>query len=301
MLYSNDSSSSGSTSEDTEHFSDAVQNLIIVGILIVAILLSALISVKRWNRFLPESGAAMIFGCAVGLTLALISSAAKWEKSFEFQPEIFYWILLPPIIFEAGFSMNRKNFFRNMGTILLFAVFGTMISFLLIGYGLFWLTKIGAITSLSISHPLESLLFGALLSATDPVATLSILGSLGEDVDQLLHSLIFGESVLNDAMAIVLFRTLSSFEDSLSFTVSDLTFCIGQFFIVSISSIAIGIGMGLISAFFFQTNAEHYAQFTALRAFSDGVVCIPFLFGLRTTSNVWSDEFVSYWSCDEAL
>lgn len=53
---------------------------------------------------------------------------------------------------------------------------------------------------------MHSLLFGALISAVDPVATLSIMGSPELKTNKLLYSLVFGESVLNDAVAIVLFK-----------------------------------------------------------------------------------------------
>lgn len=51
---------------------------------------------------------------------------------------------------------------------------------------------------------IPSLLFGSLISATDPVTVLAIFHDLHVDHD--LYSLVFGESVLNDAVAIVLFR-----------------------------------------------------------------------------------------------
>ena len=57
--------------------------------------------------------------------------------------------------------------------------------------------------------PLEALIFGSLISATDPVTVLAIFGTQGADRD--LYSLVFGESVLNDAVAIVLYQTLDSF------------------------------------------------------------------------------------------
>jgi sodium/hydrogen exchanger 8 len=50
-------------------------------------------------------------------------------------------------------------------------------------------------------------MFGSLISATDPVTVLSIFQELGSDVN--LYALVFGESVLNDAMAISLYRTMS--------------------------------------------------------------------------------------------
>lgn len=51
---------------------------------------------------------------------------------------------------------------------------------------------------------LESFAFGSLISAVDPVATLAIFQAL--DVDAILYMLVFGESVLNDAVSIVLTR-----------------------------------------------------------------------------------------------
>lgn len=48
----------------------------------------------------------------------------------------------------------------------------------------------------------ESFAFGSLISAVDPVATLAIFHAL--DIDPILYMLVFGESVLNDAVSIVL-------------------------------------------------------------------------------------------------
>ena len=78
---------------------------------------------------------------------------------------------------------------------------------------------------------------GALISATDPVATLSIFADM--DVPPVLYNLVFGESVINDATAIVLFRTLEEFyETPLSWGTLPLMFW--RFFTIATGSIIIG-------------------------------------------------------------
>jgi solute carrier family 9 (sodium/hydrogen exchanger), member 8 len=103
--------------------------------------------------------------------------------------------LLPPIIFEAGYSLKRKDFFQNIGAITLYAMAGTMISTFIVGYAVFYSAKMGLYGTHAIDteNPMEALLFGALISAVDPVATLSIMGSPEMNCDPLLYSLVFGE------------------------------------------------------------------------------------------------------------
>jgi len=95
--------------------------------------------------------------------------------------------------------LKKGNFFQNFGSILVFAIFGTAISAFVMGSGVFLLGQTTLI------HPLDaktSFAFGSLVSAVDPVATLAIFNAL--DIDPILYMLVFGESILNDAVAIVL-------------------------------------------------------------------------------------------------
>ena len=86
-----------------------------------------------------------------------------------FQPELFFFLLLPPIIFEAGYTLRRKDFFRNFGTIIAYAVLGTLVSTFIIGYITFWAAKQGYI-DIDAENPLEALLFGSLISAVSAIA-----------------------------------------------------------------------------------------------------------------------------------
>lgn len=90
-----------------------------------------------------------------------------------------------------------------------------------------------------------SLVFGALISAVDPVATLAIFSAL--DVEPTLHMLVFGESVLNDAVAVVLYRTLLNFIQA-EFTPQLVGLAFLQFFTSFFGSALLGIAFSLVSA-----------------------------------------------------
>ncbi|RDD41275.1 Sodium/hydrogen exchanger 9 [Trichoplax sp. H2] len=124
-----------------------------------------------------------------------------------FDPEVFFYVLLPPIIFYAGYDLRRRHFFRNFGSILLFAMIGTTISCFVIG-GIMY-AFVSRIRSVNGFNFVDCLLFGAMISATDPVTVLAIFHDL--HVDSKLYALVFGESVLNDAVAIVLYSSILTY------------------------------------------------------------------------------------------
>jgi NhaP-type Na+/H+ or K+/H+ antiporter len=95
--------------------------------------------------------------------------------------------------------------------IVIFAVWGTFMSTVLsaavVYYGTRWITFCTSIPFI------ESLAFGALISSIDPIAVLSVLSNMGMSDKDPIYVLIFGESLLNDGVAIVLFQTLVHFMD----------------------------------------------------------------------------------------
>jgi NhaP-type Na+/H+ or K+/H+ antiporter len=124
-----------------------------------------------------------------------------------FSPDIFFVALLPPIIFNSGLRIGPL-FFRHIAPIVLFAGLGTTISAVSVALFLKLILQLGFFGDFAPTF-FELLTFGALISSTDPVCTLAVLQA--KKVDPQLFYLVFGESVLNDVLSIVLFDSLSKF------------------------------------------------------------------------------------------
>uniref|UniRef100_A0A8C0NA56 Cation/H+ exchanger transmembrane domain-containing protein n=1 Tax=Canis lupus familiaris TaxID=9615 RepID=A0A8C0NA56_CANLF len=184
-------------------------------------------------------------------------------RKVTFDPEVFFNILLPPIIFYAGYSLKRRHFFRNLGSILAYAFLGTAISCFVIGSIMY-----GCVTLMKVTGQLagdfyftDCLLFGAIVSATDPVTVLAIFHELQVDVE--LYALLFGESVLNDAVAIVLSSSIVAYQpagdNSHTFDVTAMFKSIGIFLGIFSGSFAMGAATGVVTSY--------VTKFTKLREF----------------------------------
>ena len=168
------------------------------------------------------------------------------ETKAVFDPEVFFYALLPPIIFFAGFGMKKRFFFRNLGAILTFAFLGTTISCIIFGtlmYG--YVSMLGGNKDYSGFDFHQCMLFGSLISATDPVTVLSIFSDLNVEVD--LYAIVFGESVMNDAVAIVLYRSIQTYKYE-TFTALSFLEALGGFVGVFGGSFVLGCVMGLGTA-----------------------------------------------------
>jgi CPA1 family monovalent cation:H+ antiporter len=134
---------------------------------------------------------------------ALLSNLAEhWPlfqplKDFELSPEVMLFIFLPALIFESGFALDARQLTKDLPAILILAIPGMLISTFIVGLGV-WLTLD--------TRLIIALVFGALISATDPVAVVALFKELG--APNRLNVLVEGESLLNDATAIVAFSIL---------------------------------------------------------------------------------------------
>ncbi|KAJ3193087.1 monovalent cation:H+ antiporter, CPA1 (nhx1), partial [Irineochytrium annulatum] len=177
--------------------------------------------------------------------------ATDIQQLVTFNHKYFFNLLLPPIILNSGYDLKRKNFFRNFGTILTFAFAGTMISTLIIGV-LLYLVVLTGLHSMSLTL-LDCIVFGAILSSTDPVTILAIFHQM--KVDPKLYAIIFGESILNDSVAIVLFATLGQFHGK-EVTFFNVLHGIGNSSYLLSNAIKLS---GIVSLLFCGITLKHYA------------------------------------------
>lgn len=222
-------------------------SLLVIGICII--LVHLLIKFKL--HFLPESVAVVSLGILMGGFIKIIEfqELANWKEEEMFRPNMFFLLLLPPIIFESGYSLHKGNFFQNIGSITLFAVIGTAFSAFIVGGGIYFLGQADVIYKMTMT---DSFAFGSLISAVDPVATIAIFNAL--NVDPVLNMLVFGESILNDAVSIVLTNTAEGFfsrsDNSVVTGWETFLQALGYFLKMFFGSAALGTLTGLISALF---------------------------------------------------
>jgi NhaP-type Na+/H+ or K+/H+ antiporter len=91
----------------------------------------------------------------------------------------FLRILLPPIVFEAALSIDKRSFNRHVVPILFYAIIGTLVSTGLTAFVVHEGSKYyhGYCETIPV---IEALTFGALISSIDPIAVLSVLSNMGK-------------------------------------------------------------------------------------------------------------------------
>lgn len=145
-----------------------------------------------------------VFLVIIGMGLGLLATIPSFHFFIEFKltPELLFFLLLPTLIFESAYNINVRRLVEETPIVLVLSIAGLLISTICIAVPLFFLLQL-----FGLSVPfIIPLIFGALISATDPVAVLALFKEFGAP-GRL--SLIFeGESLFNDATAVALFLVL---------------------------------------------------------------------------------------------
>ncbi|MFU8789976.1 MAG: cation:proton antiporter [Methylobacter sp.] len=120
-------------------------------------------------------------------------------SSFQLTPESLFFVFLPILIFESAYNMNFRDVKKNKYSMGILAVLGLLISVVFIGFVGQW-----AFQLMGLAVPLlVTLLFGAIISSTDPVAVLSLFKEYG--APHRLTLIFEGETLFNDATSFALF------------------------------------------------------------------------------------------------
>ena len=166
-----------------------IQILILLAISISVIAIANL--VKQ-----PYSIALVLVGLLLGLTdIPVIDTAEQFITQSSVFQAIIISLFLPILLGDATLKLEFSVLYQQRKPILALALIGTFLSFLIIGFGTFYVIGLPLIVAFT---------FAALMSATDPISVLSIFKSLG--VSKKLAVTIEGESLLNDGIAVVLFQ-----------------------------------------------------------------------------------------------
>ncbi|KAH7728556.1 sodium-hydrogen exchanger NHE1 [Aphelenchoides avenae] len=195
-----------------EEKKDSLAIFFILFVLFLSILVVHVLIITEFH-YCPESLAIVLLGALIGLILSY--SKWDWRDVETFNPNFFFLVLLPPIIFESGYNLHKGNFFANIVPILVFAIIGTAISAFIMGFGIY---------------------------------------ALGE-VDAQLYMLAFGESMLNDAVAIVLATTALEMSNPEIIELSGMEmtqYAFYRFLSMFFTSAFLGAACGFISALLFK-------------------------------------------------
>jgi len=243
-----------------------LHSLQLLGVMLVLLFCTIIKTLLKSSNihWIPDACAFILVGTFVGGLLRLLDSSLVPKLTFD--NDLFLQIMLPPIIFQAALSIDKKAFRRDLLPILLFAGIGTAFSSIAIGWMVHYVSNLGSNGS---NLPwLDSLVFGSLISSIDPVATLSILAGVGVSQTDTLYTLIFGESLLNDGVSIVLFEVLKDHlgeDDSLG---KDAYVEMSKHFaIVLCGSIGVGIGVGTCCTLYFWALQEKQTAVTEVAIF----------------------------------
>ncbi|KAM9334149.1 sodium/hydrogen exchanger 2-like [Symphorus nematophorus] len=183
---------------------------------------------------------------AIGLIVGAIMHSVKEEPPAVLSSNVFFLYMLPPIVLDNGYFMPTRPFFENVGTVLWYAVVGTLWNSIGIGLSLFAICQF-EVFGLQDINLQENLLFAAIISAVDPVAALNVFEDIG--VNEQIYIVIFGEGLFNDAVTVVLYNMFSFLADLPIVESTDVFLGVARFFVVGVGGILFGLLFGFVAAF----------------------------------------------------
>lgn len=190
---------------------------------------------KQWK--IPHT----ILLFVIGVLIALLNQGIWYEliPTLQLTPDLLFFVFLPVLIFESGYSIKYYKLSKNYLTIRTMAIGGVIISSLIIG--VVW-RRLLNILWFNIPF-LLTLLFGVIISSTDPVAVLAIFKDMG--IPKRLRLLFEGESLFNDGTSLALFLVLLELITKNTFTTGTFLQGLGSFAIMVVGGMILWILVGV--------------------------------------------------------
>jgi CPA1 family monovalent cation:H+ antiporter len=194
----------------------------IAAVILLAIAAGVAVAAQRFN-----------FPYTVALVLAgFVASTLGEVVAVEVSPDLILALLVPPLLFEATLHLPWSKLRADLVPVLLLAIVGTGVGTL----------GLGALVHYALDLPwAAAFAFGALISATDPVAVIAFFKSLG--TPKRLSVLVEGESLFNDAVAVVAFGLAIAAAGGEEFTIGGAAV---DFIVVSVGGLVVGVVLGYV-------------------------------------------------------
>ena len=219
-------------------------------LLLLVYIISAPIFVKIKFYLIHQSGLCMILGMIISLITHFITPFENYEKSLEFNDNIFFTFILPPIIFSAGYNIKVKTFFKYFHYSVIFGILGTFITFCIIFFSTYIFNKINLF---KISFNIKDiLLYSAVISSTDTVSPLAFIAETNKNK---LFEVLFGEGIMNDSFSIVLFEIITKY-----YGVFNSWQMIFHFINMFFMSCFLGIAIGMLCSHILKKLKEYQLQ-----------------------------------------
>lgn len=208
----------------------------VAGVILLLLIAATTLSISKRIR-LPFSVLLVIVGIVFASLIDTYPDNLHFLRGVGLSPDLILYVFLPTLIFESAYNLDARQLWHNLLPVLVLAVPGLLISTAIIGTIVYLATPIPLVFSL---------LLGAILSATDPVAVISLFKRLG--APERLTILVEGESLFNDATAIVLAKILLVIAVAThDAPTSSALAGISDFFIVFLGGLFIGALLGWIT------------------------------------------------------